>query len=226
MKAIGVALLAALVLAACGSTAQSFAPERSMTPATQRPSDIPPTPLPTVSVESTPLPTPGPEPTLTGEFPGPGATVPPGTHVLSDLRLQPLADLWASLGLACESHANGGSESPADYTVHCKRGDIAADVGVGADADYWTPDGIVVVSVNVVPSDSGSIDATVAAIDWVFPFARLAGGEEAVTFVQNHIEDAACDQGCTESVHGSQLSYYSGSRGAQELFYMVQIPSK
>jgi PBP1b-binding outer membrane lipoprotein LpoB len=83
MKAIGVALLAALVLAACGSTAQSFAPERSMTPATQRPSDIPPTPLPTVSVESTPLPTPGPEPTLTGEFPGPGATVPPGTPVLA-----------------------------------------------------------------------------------------------------------------------------------------------
>jgi hypothetical protein len=163
---------------------------------------------------------------MTGEFPGPGATVPPGTHVLADLRLQQLSDLWTSLGLSCESHTSGGPESAADYTVHCERTDVAAEVDVSADADYWTPDGIVSMSVSLVPSGTDSIDARTAASEWVVPFARLAGGDAAVTWVQGHIEDTACHQGCTEDVLGSQLSYSSGSRGAQELFYVARLPSK
>jgi hypothetical protein len=216
MKVVGVVLSLTLLLAACA--------DAGPTPATQLASD-PSTALLPASAGATTTPSPIAQSTMRGDFPGPSATVPPGARVLANVQLQELADLWASLGLSCQSHASGGPESPAGYAVHCDGGDAAGDIAVVAEADYWTPGGVVDISVSVGPSRSGSIDATATASEWVFPFARLAGGDAAVAWVQGHIEDPSCLQGCTEAVRGSQLSYYSGSRGAQELFYEASVPT-
>ncbi|HEY4227033.1 MAG TPA: hypothetical protein VGM49_01755 [Candidatus Limnocylindrales bacterium] len=224
MKLIGAALAAAVIVAGCATGLPSPASDASFTTGSETPTHGP-SPSPTARPPVTSLPTQAPEPKLTGEFPGPGASVFPGAAVLLDLRLQDLAEVWASLRLSCDSHATGGPESPADYSVHCERTDSTAGVDVVADADYWTADGIVVMSVSVVPSGGESIDATAAATMWVFPFAKLAGGNAAVTWVQGHIEDPSCYQDCVEIVRGSQLAYASGTRGAQQLDYVAQIPS-
>ena len=170
-------------------------------------------------------PTLGPQSTLSGDLPGSEATVPPGQPVISNLTLDELAALWASLGLSCSSHVSGGPESAAAYNVHCEGGDPAGNVDVIAEADLWTLDGVATMSVVVNPTE-GTIDALTAASRWVAPFAELAGGEAALAWVQGHVGDTACRLGCTEVVRGDDLSYYSGSHGAQELFFIAPVPAR
>jgi hypothetical protein len=179
---------------------------------------------PSASAETTSAPTTVPQPTLMGEFPGPNATVPPGAPVLSDLKLDDLATLWASLGLPCLSHTSGGPTSPASYNVHCEGADPAADVEVVADAAYWTFDGVATMSIGVHPTSDGSIDAAAAASDWVVPFAHLAAGDAAVAWVRSHIADSACADGCTKVFRGAVLAYYTGTRGGGTLHYVAPVP--
>jgi hypothetical protein len=217
MKLIAPVLLVALAMVGCASATPSSTPGQTSPSASPLPTVTPSKSTASDPVEASTQPTVGAEPTLTGDFPEPGATIYPGAPVLVDLGLGELADLWASLGLSCESHAIGGPESPASYNVHCEGIDPKLDLEAVAEAAYWTPDGVVLISVIVNPSMGGSIDAAAAANEWVLPFARLAGGDAAVTWVQHHIDDAACRQGCTERVAGRQLSYYTGTRGGQKL---------
>jgi hypothetical protein len=185
---------------------------------------VPSTPtLTTLAASPTPILTP--QSTLFGEFPGPGATVPPGQPVLENVRFEALAALWASLGLSCLSHRSGGPESPATYTVHCERRDAATNVEVVADADYWTMDALATLSVSVgsITMD-GSVDHEATASDWVFPFAALAGGDAAVTWVKKQLDNSACRLGCSEAMGNGDLAYYNGSRGGQGLLFVVRIP--
>jgi hypothetical protein len=120
----------------------------------------------------------------------------------------------------------GGPESPAAYNVHCERTDLVTNIDVVADAAYWTDDGIATMSVGVTASDDGSIDGLAAATEWVLPFARLAGGDAAVRWMQQHLGDAPCLDGRTELVRGGQLSYRSGTRGGQTLHFVAPVPTR
>jgi hypothetical protein len=170
---------------------------------------------------SQPPPPSAPAPTFYGVFPAADATLGPNQPVLPDIALHDLAHVWDSLGLSCVSHTSGGPESPGNFTVHCEGTDAARTVDVVADADYWTREGILDIGVNVSPSGDGSIDATDAAIEWITPFAALAGGDPVVGWVMSHIEDPSCRLDCTEIVKRSTLSYSSGVRGSQQLFYIA-----
>lgn len=222
MKVFAAALAVALSLAACGSAGPSATLLTTVSPSIS-PTDGPSPATPSGPVETSPPPTTLPQPTLYGEFPGPDATVPPGQPVIADLSFDELAGLWASLGLSCRSHASGGPESPAAFNVHCEGGDPTADMEVVAEADYWTLDGVATMHMDVGPISDGSVDPGVAAERWVLPFAELAGGSAAVAWVNDHIGDSSCRLGCTTDVRGSDLSYYSGSRGGQELFFVAPV---
>jgi hypothetical protein len=139
------------------------------------------------------------------------------------VRLDDLADLWASLGLSCASHSTGGPESPAAYNVHCELMDPAANVDVVTDAAYWTTDGVAVIFVTATARDDGSIDGPVAATRWVLPFAWLAGGESAAWWLQEHLGDPMCLDTCTEHFRGSQFSYGTGTRGTQSLTVVTPV---
>jgi hypothetical protein len=167
-----------------------------------------------------------PEPTLFGEFPGPDATVPPEQHVITGLRLDNLTGLWASLGLSCFSHPSGGPESAASYNVHCEAADPATNVEVVAGADYWTFQHVRTIDVNVgsITMD-GAVDAPSAAREWVLPFAALMGGKPLVAWVEEHIADPTCLDGCKKVIRDSNLTYIIGSRGGQILRLTAPSPA-
>jgi hypothetical protein len=196
------------------------------TPAAPSPA-LRPTPTSTTAaaVAASPTPIPTPQPTLFGEFPGPSVTVPPGQPVIENLRFNDLAALWASLGLSCFSHTSGGPESPANYNVHCEHQDSPSNAWVIAEANYWTVDAVATLSVTVLSiTTDGSIDHEATAVEWVYPFAALAGGDSAVSWVKDHLDDSTCGLGCSMAIGNSDLSYSNGTRGANSLDIVVRIP--
>ena len=218
MSKVGAAFLA--IVAGCTTTIAS--PTVRSTPA---PTPAP-TPTPDAPASASPTLMPTPQTTLFGEFPAIDATVPPGQPVIQNLRFADVARLWASLGLSCFSHVSGGPESPANHNVHCEGRDAATNVSVVADAGYWTFDALATVSVAVgsITMD-GSIDHEATASEWIFPFAALAGGDSAVAWVKDHLNDPACGRlGCSKPTGNSDLSYYNGSRGGHQLSLVVRIP--
>jgi hypothetical protein len=140
--------------------------------------------------------------------------------------LEDLAELWASLGLSCESYTAGGPESPAAYNVHCERTEPAANLHVVTDAAYWTTDGVAVISVTATALDDGSIDGPVAATQWVLPFVRLAGGESAVQWLQQRLADQTCPDKCNEHFRGSLFSFGTGSLGTQSLHVVASVSTQ
>jgi len=184
-----------------------------------------PTSTTVTPVAASPTPIPTPQPTLFGEFPGPSVTVPPGQPVIENLRFNDLAALWASLGLYCFSHTSGGPESPANYNVHCEQQDPVSNAWVIAEANYWTVDAVATLSVTVRSlTTDGAIDHETTAIEWVYPFAALAGGDSAVGWVKDHLDDSACRSGCSMAIGNNDLSYSTGIRGANSLDIVVRIP--
>jgi hypothetical protein len=218
-------LVSSMLLASCaggqtpGAAAPTGTPKSVETPAS---SDTSSPARPTAHADVSPAPSIEAEPTLGGEFPGPDATVWPGAPVLRDVRLEDLAELWASLGLSCESYTTGGPESPAAYNVHCERMEPAANLHVVTDAGYWTTDGVAVISVTATAIDDGSIDGPVAATQWILPFVRLAGGESAVQWLQQRLADQTCPDKCNEHFRGSLFSFGTGSLGTQSLHVVAR----
>jgi hypothetical protein len=143
------------------------------------------------------------------------------------LTFDDLADLWESLGMSCRSHSSGGPESAASYNVHCEAADPATNVEVVAEANYWTFEDVATMHVNVgsITMD-GSIDASSAARHWILPFAELIGGKPVVTWVEAHIADPSCLEGCTKVIRDSSLTYTTGTRGGQILRLTAPNPGK
>jgi hypothetical protein len=185
------------------------------------PSDSPePSSAEPSSAPSSQEPTTTPEATISGEGPGPDATVPPEVAIIPGIGIQDIAGLAASFGLTCQSRAGGIGGSEGGFNVHCDgtAGNPPADVVV--EAVYWTADGVQTLSVSFVPATDQPLDETTAANNWILPFASFAGGD-ATAWVQGHIGDKTCSGGCVLPVPGGNLSYYSGSRGAQELLLIA-----
>jgi hypothetical protein len=209
-KLVGAILV---IVAGCGTGLASPALTSTPKPTALAPAAASPRTIPT------------PQQTLFGEFPGADATVPPGQPVIESLRFAELAGLWASLGLSCFSHVSGGPESAANHNVDCEGGDVATNAEVVVEADYWTLNAVAAMSVSVrsITMD-GSVDHEATASEWVFPFAALAGGDSAVAWVKDHLDDDACGLGCSEAIGNSDLSYYNGTRGGHQLYFVVRIP--
>ena len=219
MSKVGAVLLA--VVAGCTPGGPSPAPVPAPTSAMVA------TPATSAAAAQTPTPVPTPQHTLFGEFPGATATVPPGQPAIENLRFADMAALWASLGLACSSHVSGGPESPANHNVHCEGRDIATNVEIVAESDYWTFEAVATMSLTVGSiTMSGSIDHDATASAWVVPFAALAGGDAAVAWVNDHLDDPACRLGCSYAIGSSDLSYYNGTRGGHQLYFVVRVPGR
>jgi hypothetical protein len=157
---------------------------------------------------------------MLGEGPGADASVPPGVAIIPGLGIQDIAGLAASFGLTCQSRAGGIAGSEGGFNVHCEgtAGNPSADIVV--EAVYWTADGVQTLNVSFVAATDQPLDETTAANNWILPFAPFAGSD-ATAWVQSHIGDATCGGGCVLTVTGGNLSYYTGSRGAQELFLIA-----
>ncbi len=183
------------------STTPSFVPEASPTSA----------------------PTTAPEASLTGEVPGPDATVPPGVPVIPGLRIEALAGHWQSIGLTCESWSGGSPGGGGGYTLHCARSDESANVEYNAEAIYWTSDGVHWVSLSIDSISDEAIDGVTAAAQLFLPSAELAGGAAARAWVEDRIGDTTCRGDCNQVIGGSQLALTVGHLGGHFL-YVVAVP--
>lgn len=158
-----------------------------------------------------------PQPTLTGDTPGPDATVPAGVGVIPGLRIDGLVGLWGSLGLTCQSWAGGLPDTPGGYTLHCDRHDASTRVDIVAEAVYWTSDGIQSFSVSVTSSDGAAIDGATPAGQIFLPSVGLAMGDVAQAWVHDQIGAAVCAHGCTQTFGTSQITVTAGQNGFEQL---------
>ena len=99
---------------------------------------------------STPSPISSAAPTITGEVPGPDATPPPTTLVLSNLTVDQLAARLFKTGLTCESTMGGYPGQEGGYTLFCSG--VANGYELGVRSPYWAGDVIEEVHVDARPT--------------------------------------------------------------------------
>lgn len=142
--------------------------------------------------------------------------------IIPGLRIEELAGLWESVGMTCESRSGSFPDSPGGFNVHCEGMDVKANIDFGADAVYWTSDGIQVLSITITSITEDPIDGTSAAADVLIPAAELAGGSAARAWLQERIGDPMCAEECVEVIGGTQLALTVGSRGGYQLHVVAQ----
>jgi hypothetical protein len=216
-------LVAGLVVAGCAGVA-------SPQP-TQSPLGTAPVPSPvTATGESSPNaslapthapPTPLSSVVITGNVPGPDATVPPKQAVIPGLSVESLAAQWEALGLMCSSDIGAFPDSPGlFYQLTCQRDDRAGNVTYSATAIYWRTDGVRSLEVSVIELGAGDIADSTAAPDLFLPSAALAGGDPAETWAQARLDDPACggEPGyCEATVGPVALILAVGVHGARQM---------
>jgi hypothetical protein len=164
---------------------------------------------PDVTTEpASPSPTgaPLPAPTVTGELPGPGATVPPKIPVIAGLRFDALVAATGPLGLACESYRNPSGS----YHLGCEATDPAANVWYILVAEYWTLDSVTALHLSVVSLDHDRPIADASTVTHaLLVIASLVGGQ---TWVESHVNDPACAavEGCKGPFEGFGLWLHTG----------------
>ena len=188
-------------------------------------SALPPSGVPATdsrSLEPTPtaleIPSVRPTTVLTGDVPGPDATVPAGVPIITGLRIDALADTWESLGLTCVSWEGGFDGGGGGFTIHCEGTDPGANAQFVGEAVYWTVDGVQTATVIIASIDGGPVVGSAAVADRLFaPTAWLVGGDSARSFVQANVSSKDCPDGCDRALAGSLLSIEVGHNGFQSI---------
>jgi hypothetical protein len=188
-------MVAALLFAGCGGarTSEATGSASSEGPA---PTAVNLTPVPTASPSLSPTyapPTPLSSAVITGQVPGPDATIPPKESVIPGLSVESLAAQWEALGLTCTSDIGAFPDSPRlFYELTCQRSDPVGNVGYSATAIYWRTDGVRSLEVSVVELGSGNITDPFAAANLLVPSAALAGGKAASGWAAGRLDDPGC----------------------------------
>jgi len=175
--------------------------------------------LPSTVPESSPSSAPSavPEASITGDVPGPDATVPPGVPVIPGLRIEALVGLWESVGLTCKSSAGSFPGSRGGYHVYCERMDKQSNVEYVAESVYWTSDGVQTITLSITSINDEAIDGAAPARELLLPSAGLVAGDTARVWVQDRMSTATCRGGCTNDMGGSQLYFEVGRLGTHVL---------
>lgn len=156
---------------------------------------------------------------ITGDVPGPDATVPPGVPIITGLRIDALADTWGSLGLKCVSQVGGFIGGGGGFTLHCEGTDPGANAQYVGEAVYWRVDGVQSATVILASIDGGAVVGSTAVADRLFsPTAWLVGGDSARAFAQDNISSKNCPDGCHQALTGSDLSIEVGHNGFQSIY--------
>jgi hypothetical protein len=169
---------------------------------------------PDVTTEpASPSPTgaPLPAPTVTGELPGPGATVPPTKPVIAGLRFDDLVAATGPLGLACRSSPNPSGS----YHLVCEAQDPHSNGWYTVEAEYWTLGSVTDLYVSVISIDhSQPVGDPTAVARLLEPIASLLGGQATETWVASRLDDPACGgDGCQGTFDGYSLLMTVGSDG-------------
>jgi hypothetical protein len=144
--------------------------------------------------------TPLPSVFIRGEMPGPDATVPPGVAVVPNLRIETVAGIWEALGLACDSVMANYPDSDGFFgNLGCEWKDVSGNADYNVSVVYWTPEGIASVRLLVLKiMDDEDLDpAAVASL--FLPSVRLIAGDNAATWVKDHLDDQGCRSGCART---------------------------
>lgn len=179
-----------------------------------------PTADPTVSEPATdaaPTPTPGvPVPSISGQMPGPDATVPARSPGVVGARVEAIAAAAGGQGLVCESFEQD-PEMGASYRLSCTAEVDGASLNVTS--DYWGLDYVDEVRGIVLASGDGSIEPGRAVELFVALATAVVGNEPgAVEFVETHVDDPACvDAGCEFVTPTATITLVYGLNGARQL---------
>lgn len=179
----------------------------------------------TAGAEPSASPTIVPQATLTGDVPGPDATVPPGVPVIPGLRIEVLVNLLTSIGLSCESHYGGYPGAESGYNVYCVRVDVAANTQYSAEAIYWTSTGVNKVSLDITSISGESIDGTPAAARLFLPIVDLASGPAARDWAEDRLGQTTCNRECTDVTSAAKVLLTVGRLGGHQLYLIAQAPS-
>ena len=158
--------------------------------------------------------TPLPSVLLTGETPGPDATIPPGVAVIPRLRIETVAGMWEALGLKCQVWMTSFPDSAGLFgDLHCELHDDAGNVDYWAEADYWTPRGIQYISMTVLRDDGPTVED--GAVAWLLPLStRAFFGDAAGAWVEERLADRGCRNYCQKRFDGIVLTLDVGVGGA------------
>ena len=177
---------------------------------------VSPSPVPEASPSS--VPTAVPEASLTGDVPGPDATVPTGVPVIPGLRIEALVGLWQSVGLTCRSSSGGPPGGGGGYTLHCEGADERANVEYYGEAIYFNSDGVHWLSMSIDTIDGEPIDGARAAAQLILPSVELASGAAARAWIQDRISDSECHGDCIDTMGGTKLTLTVGRLGGYQLY--------
>ena len=218
-----------LAVAACGNSAvASPTVEPGLSPA--RPAMTPSQSAAVPTATSTPEPTsphvtPLPSVLIQGEMPGPDATVPPGVAVIPNLRIETVAGMWEALGLACDSvMANYPDAIGLFGNLGCEREDVTMNAEYHASAVYWTPKGIASMRMVIVTITGDPILDAGAAASLFLPSVELFVGHQAASWVEDHLADRDCRDGCSRSFGQQRLTLHTGSEFVAGLIHIDAVP--
>ena len=177
--------------------------------ASAMPSVAPPSATPTPAIPDV---TPLPSVFIPGDMPGPDSTVPPGVAVIPNLRIETVAGIWEALGLACDSVMANYPDSDGFFgNLGCERKDVARNADYHVSVVYWTPEGIASVRLLVLTiTDDQRLDPGAVA-SLFLPSVQVIAGEDAATWVEDHLGDQGCRSGCARTFSRLRFDLSIGS---------------
>jgi hypothetical protein len=181
-------------------------------------------PLATEPSPSLPV-TPMPSVVISGELPGPEATVPPGYRVMP-VGVEAFAATALALGMSCDETIRETGFAPDDYGLACHGREASARAEYSAVATFWTLDGIWLIDVDVVAdsTDTGITDPSIGG-RIVLPFVALLGGEAARDWASGRIDDLSCPPGGCKRSFSGVLLFVTGSDGSGSLHARMAGPT-
>jgi hypothetical protein len=182
-------------------------------------SDSPPSSeSPMESASATALPTPSAQPTITGEIPGPDATPPAITALLTGVSINELVQPLLSIGIPCESTQGGYPGQEGGYTLYCSG--EASGYAVSLQLPWWTGTAIEEYHLSILPLDADPDQEFLA--DMVVIFAQVAlNGEqasEAASWVTDNMSNPQClELPCERTFNTVTIVLQLGSAGSVDI---------
>lgn len=221
-------IVVVLGVAACGSAAvasPTLEPGASSASPVLIPTQSLALPTATSIPEPTTLVTPLPSVLIRGEMPGPDATIPPGVDVFRDLRIETVAAMWEALGLACDSGMGNYPDSSGLFgLLGCERKDVVGNAFYATNAIYWTPEGVASMMMSVTSASGDPIVDKGAAAALFLPSVELFVGDEAAAWIEGHLDDRDCRDGCSHTFDRQRLTLHTGSEFVAGLIHIDAVP--
>lgn len=231
LRAIAVILTVAAAVILTVATLQP-APEVGLVPGGSSPASNVATPSPDMTSPSaspsasptgstTPSMSIGPtaEPSIPGELPPPGASVPPRPAPFGDLSIYEIYAAALRHGLTCESSPFMGGESGL-FMLGCES--TEGGVFLRLTAAYWAVDYVDGVRAGAVSAGAGAIDGR-TVLPLLEDALRTALDDNvedgAITYVLDHYDDGTCgpDAACRMLVEEGELLWLVGENGARQV---------